>query len=205
MISVASIVPLVSVEVPSCPDPVVSWGIQMAAQDYFRDTELWRVEADAVITVDEAEVELDLPQGTVLNAIYNVYDAGRLLVHGRPDTVATASENWMTRTDTSIEQFWPSSPTAIRVYPINTVSASLSVYCSVIPGFSSDSFPEYGGDFIQTIRVGALWKLQSMVGKAWTNEAAAGQNAILFNAGTVRAKINSTRSGNSVMRVTMRA
>ena len=204
MISADTLSAYVAGDVPGCPDPLIKWGIRMAAQDFFRDTELWRIECDPVDTVGAAEVELDLPAGVVVNAIYHVYANGRLLVAGRPDTAASASEVWMTKTAANIEQFWLSPPTSLRLFPINTATASLRVYCSVVPGFSVSSFPEVVGDFAQTVAAGTLWKLQSMPGKSWSNDLAAQTNGALFNAGLVRARIRSNRAGNSAMRVTMR-
>ena len=205
MISIDTIAPLVANEVPACPDPIVKWGIQMAAQDFFRDTELWRIECDPVVSVDEALVDLDIPNGTVVNAIYQLYANGVLLPAGRPDTAASQTDVWMTKTADDITEYWVSPPNQIRVYPINTVSATIYAHLSVVPGTGTTSYPEVTGDFLQTMVAGALWKLQSMAGKAWTNESAAATNGSLFNAAMIRAKINANRAGNSTMQVTMRA
>jgi len=205
--SISSLAPLVAVDAPNCPTPVVEWAIRAAAQDFYRDTEAWRIEGNPITTADSATVDIDLPLGTHIGAVYNVYAGDRLIPSGAPSAAAALSSGgvWMTATDDEIKMYWVDSPTALRVYPINTVPVGVSVFCSVIPAQNATSLPTLSGDYTQTIVSGALWKLQQQQGKAWSNDAAAQTNGLLFNAGCVRAKIATNRSGNASMRIAFRS
>lgn len=204
MVSYDALAPLVAAELPHCPDPVIRFALKQAAQDFFRQTELWRVECEGVETVNEASVALELPTNTFVVATHQVYVDGKLVVQSHPEKVATDVASWMTKTDPKITAYWIDGPTSIRVWPINTVSATVSAYVSVAPRFELDQLPDVVVPHQQTLAAGALWKLQSMIGKPWSNKTAAEGNGAIFNSGMIQARIYAVRHGMGSLRVAFR-
>ena len=204
MITLDSLVQRVSPDVLGCPDPVIKQALKLAAQDFFRQTELWRVECDAVTTVGEASVELDIPANTTLVAPYQVYADGALIDQTHPEFAGAGLDDWMVRTEPKMRGYWLDSPTTIRVWPINSVAQDITAYVSVAPTLTCEQLPDVALPHEQTLVYGALWKLQSAENKVWANPAAGQVNGGLFNSGMVQAKIFAISHGMGALHVAKR-
>lgn len=205
MISIDTLTPLVAPEAPGCPEPNLKLALKQAAQDFFRDTESWRIEDDpTTAAVGQSLVQLGVPSNGMLLNIYTLAVNGVEVLPTLPETVAAADPNWISSTDNKVAGYWIVDPDSIRLYKVPSVAMTVQAYFSVVPTLDNDQLPDFMALHVQTLAHGALWKLQSQVAQPWTNTERADYHGNLFNSLCIQAKIRATRQGGNGLSLQLR-
>jgi hypothetical protein len=200
MISADEFVNYIAPEVAECPNLVIKRAVTSAAQDFFRETNLWTVECDPVDSdPGEPIVELDIPANTLIGKVISLYIDKREIEPMRPDDVAAG---WMERTGT-IGGYWLSGARTLRLYPACETSQSIHAFVSVIPAMNCTSFDDIANQYFQGIVHGAKWKLMATVGTPYFNEQGAAYNYAQFRRIAGDARVRASRKGHAPMRVNL--
>jgi len=158
-----------------------------AAARFCQETQCWRVEVEADTTqADEQFYELDLPSGTVLEAVINLEIDGRVIrpmrevlerpaktldERGTPVGYATIQDNQL--------QFYPTPDGVYTFRGLVAVKPKLTA-----TGVEEFVYQTWG----RSISYGAVATLKMVPGKAWTDPAMGAAYMKLFDKGVVDCK-----------------
>jgi hypothetical protein len=188
------------IELPGCPEPVLSEGVLKATQDFFKRSQSYKITTGSPLA-DWTEA---LPFPTVID----LPDAVRIV---RVDTLKYTTDgtsmeivpfntrqqldmtipNWEVEVGTKPKAWTHDEEIGARIIPIAAadVLASLQMRLVVTPDDTATSVPDFlYYEFEEYIKVGALARLMKIPGKDWTDLRAAGAYAALFEDGIRRAK-----------------
>ena len=173
------------IEVPAAIDRTIARALTFALQEFFRDSEAWRLSEDLSLVVGEVEYYLSLPSNTYIASLDFAYIssdsvAKTKLIHTLPE-----------RIDHDVEGL----PTYIAAVQdkvvVDCVSEPVDASIGVVvqPNRNVTEIPDLLADkWFEYIRAGALMRLTSMSQKDWTDAAAAQAHAMTFNYGIEKAK-----------------
>lgn len=194
-------VPFVVVEAAQCPDMVARHAVTAALQAFYSESGLWRHECDAVSTINESEIELDIPSGTSVRKVITLA-AGTLRVGATtPEEAGRHRADWMTATGNTLLGHWLTGPNTLRLYPILSTQTAISAYCALAPLLTCQTFPDSAMQFEQGIIHGAIGKLQSMVGQPFFNPSGATYHMNEFGRAVGAAKIRANNAGGAPLQV----
>jgi hypothetical protein len=191
----ASMIPLISPEVPSCPDPMIEKALLDITRTFCQKAQAHIEELEAVIMVDgQAEYPMVSPAG------YEVFAVNRAWINSTPlapmvrRPVNAASGN-------QPRYFLHPTPQRIGLYPVPNVAAAggelqiEAVLCPTLlsPWGDSRVLNDYEGVIVS----GVLGKLFSMSKKAWTDLPLSDFHMRRFRTGTSEALINALRGNTS--------
>jgi hypothetical protein len=193
-INVSQILPFVVPEVPGAPDALVSRMIMLTANDYCIATGVWDEIQDPTIVIDKVHTyDVDVPKGAQVATIKNIWLPNRELIAATMDQIQQFIPNWQSSTgagpvyfnaaqDWSTYRIFPTPENANKVKMTLRVAYAPDQFGSVLPSFLMDRW-------LDEITAGAKARLQSMPGKAWSNQAAAQENRRIYEDGVLEAKI----------------
>lgn len=187
MTEISSAYPLIRIEAPGVPEPVLEAAAVEAMQDFFSDAEIWKYTVPALLNWTTALVfpaltaGVEIPAGTRVKRVDEVKYASdgvslrKLNFHTRQDLDGIFSD-WEVKTG-SAPLVWTNDPTSAdpRIIPIATadVNSSLKVRVILVPTTLTDIPDFFYDEFSNAFRWGALARLLKMPDRDWTNNALA--------------------------------
>ncbi len=187
MAALDDFIALVGLEIPDCPEPIVSHQVITSAQEYCARSSIWQVEMDAE-TVSPTDPTLDLiPDEGIVDRVELLYvDGDRVYPVGK----TTLPDEWTTETGTT-QGFIYETESTIRLYPIPVADVSVTGYLVVKPK-ARGPIPQWLYDnelHREGILAGALARLYRLPKKPWLDLAQATAMGSVFESKISRAAI----------------
>ena len=154
-----------------CPAPLVEIELRKTAIDFFRRSRVWKIMLDPII-VPANTAEFDLMADVSSQFPVRIEKAWNGAAPLTPYTAegmdADFKDNWMTHTgsSTGIVQMVPN---LVRLYPIPVDDSTVTARISVSPSDTAALFPDEFLRYRETFTRGALARLMSYEGEAWSN------------------------------------
>lgn len=176
---------------PSAPRVVALNQIKEACIDFFHRSRCWRVDlAPAVVPVSTTTFAPAPPLAT------EVVDIMSAQWNGQPITIKSRQElddefgGWRSLLPAERPQMLTlTTERTMRLIPMNTAAGTLDVYAAIKPsrdatGINDAQFSEH----VETIAMGAAYRLLMMPDKAWTNFELAAERMNAFRDGIRKAR-----------------
>lgn len=185
--SIDAFVELLHADCPGAPDILKKRAIRGAAMEFFRKTRGWREYIPSALSFDAVTAEADVNGISVLEdnvSVLDVDDAwiagggNRLHKHHRVK-LDHDSPKWRSHTTNSEPTgYLMATKRRLRIYPALSADAgtvALDLELILLPSMNSDLFPDHAYDIYgEGIAAGALQRLKTQPGKAWSDPEQAG-------------------------------
>lgn len=161
---VETLIPLVRVEVPECPDILVQNAILRAAIEFCEKSTFWRETIDELhVSANVAEYDIETPSGaTMSEIIWATYD-------DNPLTAKTESQI-LAYTSGAPSYYALLNPRVIKIAPTPTGAGIVRLRAALKPKPTATSIRDYVYDeWSEAFYHGALERLFMMPGKPWSN------------------------------------
>lgn len=190
----STLLPFVAPDVPEAPEPLVLRNIMLAANDYCVQTGVWDEIQDPVTILDNIHTyDIDTPTGAQVATIKDIWLANRKLIPVSMDQLMEKMPNWQSATGSEPAYYNAASDwTTYRIYPIpyQAQKAKMTLRVAYAPDQFGDVVPRFLVDrWLDEVVAGAKARLLAMVGKPWTNAAAAQFFQRQYEQGILDAKI----------------
>ncbi|MEO8296347.1 MAG: hypothetical protein ABI574_00925 [Burkholderiales bacterium] len=191
----ADLLPRLLVSVPGCPDVTAVLALVDAAIDFCRETNAWNEFQDPITLIDKVGAyDLEAPSDARPLAILGAWVSGRELVPKTTAQLNLVMPDWQTALG-SEPVFFNSgtSNQSVRVFPIpmGARKAKLTLRVSYTPTMAATTLPdELVADHHEALISGALARLASTPGRAWSNPGLAGYHQGMFDTKKIDARIN---------------
>lgn len=168
---------LVRIDVPGCPDPLITNALRRSAEEFYARSLIKRVELDAVTTVSAtAEYALTLPTGYVLAKALHVWlDDLEITPIGMDDRDGICS-TWRDETDEP-DYFYLPDPEHIGLFKTPDGAYTVVVEAALQPSYTATDIDDWVyQQFREGLAHGAKARLMEQPGKSWSSEAAVYHN-----------------------------
>lgn len=214
--AISGLYPLLRIELPGIPEPVLVEGVAQTVQDFLTKSEAWKhttatlLDWTTALPFPALAAPTELPAGTRLHRI----DIVKYAVDGislRTLTFKTRQQldgimsNWEVDTSTTPRYWTLDGPDNPRIVPAATEDklGSLLVRSVVTAAEGLSTLPDkLMHEFEDVIRAGVLARLMKIPGKDWTNLKLAASNASLYKAGWIKARSSAQSDFGHVARET---
>jgi len=160
------LLPLIHMDLPGCPRPVVIQELREAINDFLRKTHVWKMDLDPMYRrANVTDYELDgIPDNALIERVLKVTDNGRELL---PIKHYTCPRRELLR---------------LKTAPSTSLSRALEVEVALrlsntAESMNDEAFEIVWRDWREAFRRGVLARLMSMPGKTWSNPEQAGYNS----------------------------
>lgn len=202
-----SLIKYVLPEVQGAPDPLIIEMIRESAIQFCEKTNIYTTEPENIfVTTGLREYDIDAPTTQAqVNHIVKIWGA-----HGNDNTemVAKAPDDVYryTSTDTGAPQFYSQiTSNQIIIAPFPDKAYTLRSFTSFKPTNTATSLPDnIMKEHYETIVHGALYRLQQMADRTWSNPNASANNFTLNNKG-ISAAARRARYGYAGASLTVKA
>lgn len=190
--------PDILLDVLECPEPVVTHALKRAAQDFFKQTLLWKIWLEPMRTAANTILyELELEPRSELVRIE------RATLDGRPVVISTAANlpaDWMTNPQGIEDCIFTVDGKSIYLIPPKDAGQTLLIEASLRPADSALGIEDYLFDLYgETIANGAKARLLRQPRKAWTDVGAGIDAQTLFDGAIGRIGIEQFRGFSSAL------
>ncbi len=172
--------PALMVDLPGCPQPVVTHALKRAAQDFFRQTLLWRIWLEPMRTANNInEYELEVEPHTELVRIE------RATLDGRPIVISTAASmptDWKTNPLGIEDCIFCADGKSFTLIPYKDGGLVLLIEASLRPSDSAVGIEDCLFDlYSETIAHGAKARLLRQPAKPYSDLGASIDAQMLFD------------------------
>lgn len=213
--ALSDLYPFVLPDVPGCPTPLVDKAIRNTVIDFCEDTRAWRADLAALdIVTDQALYTLiPLAETRVITLVYVAHEDYPLTAKSEDQldrewprlNYAYAYEShyteqgtpWRQVKDAQATYYYQPARHTLRLVPIPDTSkvGALRVRAALKPTPTANTFSqEVFDDYYQVLAAGALYHLQTMPGKDWSDGNAAALNVQRYREGKTMARGDLYRS-----------
>lgn len=181
--------PVVLVELPGCPKPLIIEAIRQTAIRFCRESGFWRKELDGFYTIaTDYECELEPPVDSTIADVLLIKVGSNELCPKTQDDLEGMYSDWRTTSGSPRYFFLRDTKTAVFV-PVPDSQYPVRVLVTLKPtqtahGVDEIIFEEYK----EEIKHGAIAHLAQMPDKDWTNPNKAAFSLAQFEAGIDKAK-----------------
>lgn len=174
---------LVRLDVPGCPDPLITHALRMAAEEFYARTLIKRVELNPIATMaDVAEYTLNVPAGYAVSKALHVWlDGAEITPIGMDDRDGICS-TWRDETDEPSYFYLPNTE---QIGLFKTPDGNYTVVAEVALQIAHDAtdiddwvYQQYR----EGIAHGAKARLMEQPGKPWSSKAAVYHNGMFEKA-----------------------
>jgi hypothetical protein len=170
---VSALRPLIRLQVPGCPDPLIDMMVVEATRQLCRATNVWRYELEASdLGKDGSLIVLSPPEDTEILTVFSVEfgDSGPLV----PRTAAQLSRADATWRDDSGDPvayvYTPPATLRLTPWPTSISTSDLIVTVSLLPAVGAVSIDDrVATPYSELIRMAAIGELMLVPNKPWTN------------------------------------
>lgn len=191
-------IPVVLVELPGCPRPLVIEAVRQATIQFCQDSGFWRKELDGFYTVaTDAEYELEPPVDSTIADVLLIKVNKREIEPKTQDDLEGMYSDWR---DTSgcPTCFFLRDKQTIVLLPIADDAYPVRVIATLKPTQAAQGVDEIVfEEFKDCIKHGAIAYLAKIPEKTWTNPGKSADSQAEFNAGIVKARL-SAQNGYSI-------
>lgn len=165
--------PLIRLQVPGCPDPVIDMMVIEATRQLCRVTHIWRYELDALeLDRDDDNVTLTPPEDSEILTVFSVeYDDDGALIPRTTRQLTRETAAW--REDVGNPSYFVYTPPAtIRLVPLPSPLrlSELIVTVSLMPAVGSTAIDDrIATPYSEIIRTAAIGELMLVPNRPWTN------------------------------------
>ena len=186
------------VDLPECPEPVITHALKRAAQDFFKQTLLWKVWLEPMRTAANTnEYELALEPRSELVRIE------RATLDGRPIVISTAASmptDWITNPLGIEDCIFSADGKNITLIPMKDAGLTLLIEASLRPADSALGIENCLFDlYSETIATGAKARLLRQPAKPYTDLGASVDAQALFENAIARIGIQQFRGFSSAL------
>lgn len=203
--TVADLYPLIRIELPGIPEPVLADVIQLVIDDFLRRSEAWRYTVPGLLDWTTGQQFPTITPGTEipLNTRVVRYDMVKFASDGSnlkavPFKTRQQLDNempdWEVRTGSSPQSWTTNGMFAPIIVPIATanVLGSLKLRVILATDQANNNIPEFIlHEFGDAIRYGVLGRLMKIPGKDWSDATAASAYLQFFEEEVKKAKSRS--------------
>lgn len=200
--TIEDLYPLIRLEAPGLPEPVLQQEVQDALDNFLADSEAWKYSVPGLLDWTTAADFPTLTPGTEIPLGTRVvrYDLVKYASDGTNLKVVPFKSrqqldreypDWEVRTGTNPVAWTMNGVFEPRIIPTAAANVLSSLVVRVVLGTdrAAASIPEFilheFGDFVQW---GVLAKVLMLPGKDWTNQAAAAMYKVKYNDAVMKAK-----------------
>lgn len=186
--------PYIRVDVPDCPDPVISSAVISACIDFCRDTLSWTEVQDYLPLFDGvSDYEIDVPAQARAIQVMDIWFNGSRLIPITLKDLPSLMPNWASASSSSPVYYTSAVERGmIRLYPlpVNVTGTKLSARIALIPSNKATTLPDFLGlHHFEAIASGAKARLLMMPSVGWFNGNLAERHRQLFTEGVLNARI----------------
>lgn len=201
--SLDELFPLLRIELPGIPEPVLAAGVLNAAEQFFQKSEAWRftiatlLDWTIALTFPVIAAGAAIPAGTRLHRVDTLKYASdglslKKIVFRERGQLDKEFSDWEVVTGSTPLRWTNDFPNGARIIPIATADKLVSLQLRVILlplNVTQAVIPDpILTEFEEVIRNGALARLMKIPGKDWTNLSGASAYAGLFTTGAIKAR-----------------
>lgn len=187
------VLPLITPEVPMCPEATIKDYLPIVASDFFARTHLWRVSLDGYSTVaDQALYDIASPYyDSVIESVLWLKVDDKEMKHTDERLVM---HEFLESTGQP-QQFWVVGDTAIRLFYIPDAVLPIQGEVALKPKRNARGMPSWVTEtWIDAIVSGALYRLCRIRGKDWSDPEFAEFHRRLYEQGVTNARIRDMRN-----------
>ena len=187
------VLPLITPEVPTCPEATIKEYLPIVASDFFARTHLWRVELDSLSTVaDQALYDLTSPFfDAVIESVLWLKVDGKNMTHTDERLV---NPEYMDKTGQPT-RFWVVDDTVIRLFYTPDAVMPITGELALKPKRTARGMPGWVSEtWIDAIVSGTLYRLCRIKGKDWSDPEFAALHKNLYEQGVTNARIRDLRN-----------
>jgi len=181
-----SLIKYVLPEIQGVPDPMIIEMLRESAIQFCEQTDIYTSEPENLYVVTGIrDYQIDTPSTTVqINHILNIWGANGNN-NSEVQAKAPADVFKYTSADTGAPAYFTQIISdQIMIAPYPDKAYTLRTFTSFKPTNRATSVPDsFGKEHYETIIHGALFRLQQMADRTWTNPNAAAANLILYQKG----------------------
>lgn len=187
------VLPLITPEVPTCPEATIKEYLPIVASDFFARTHLWRVPLEDFSTVDgQSTYDITSPFfDAVIESVLWLRVDGKNMLH---TDMRLVNPEFLDKTGQPT-RFWVEDDSAIRLF--YTPDAVLPVTGEVVlkPKRTARGMPGWVTEtWVDTIVSGTLYRLCRIKNKDWSDIEAAAMHKNLYEQGVTNSRIRDLRN-----------
>lgn len=188
-----NVLPLITPEVPTCPEETIKEYLAIVASDFFARTHLWRVSIENMDTVANTAL-YDLTAGcydTVIESVLWLTVDEKKMTHTdmrlvNPEFLSTTGQP---------THFWVQDDTSVRLFYIPDQVWTIRGEVALKPSRTARGIPEWVYQtWIDPIVSGALYRLCRIKDKDWTDPEFAALHKGYYEQGVTDARIRDFRN-----------
>lgn len=184
--------------VPGCDIATAISALRASAIDFCAESLIWRREADPTdIAADVSEYSFSPPTGAEVVTVMNILVDGNKVTPVSREDLDTYRPSWRDIAEKIPQYYFLTGNSTLRLVgvPTEDLTDALRVDVVLKPSRSSTEVPDtLYEDWFEPICAGALYRLQVMPDKTWTNGQLASYNLAQFRNGVTQAKNRRIRS-----------
>jgi hypothetical protein len=186
--------PYIRVDVPDCPDPVMSANVIAACVEFCRETLAWTEFQDYLALFDGvADYEIDIPPQSRLIQVMDVWLGGARLKPVTVKDLQRVMPNWSTATS-NLPVYYTAAVERgmIRLYPkpLNMSGEKMTMRVALVPTSTATNLPDFLGlHHFEAIASGVKARLMMIPSASWFNPQLAERHRQFFYDGITSARI----------------
>jgi hypothetical protein len=184
---------LITPEIPSCPESIITKYLPIVASDFFARTHLWRVSLEDMSTVVNQST-YDLVAGffdTKIESVLSLNVDYKNMTHTDSRLV---DQEYLTRTGQPTH-FWVVDDTSIRLFYIPDRVLDITGEVVLKPSRTARGIPSWVYEtWIDTIISGTLYRLCRIKEKDWTDPEFASLHKGFYEQGVTNSRIRDMRN-----------
>lgn len=187
------VLPLITPELPTCPEATIKEYLPIVASDFFARTHLWRESLDGFSTVaNQALYDIASPfYDAVIESVQWLKVDDKQITH-TDERLIKQEFNDSTGQPT---RFWVVNDTAIRLFYIPDSVMAITGEVILKPKRTARGMPGWVTEtWIDSIVSGTLYRLCRIRGKDWTDPEAAEFHRRIYEQGVTNARIRDMRN-----------
>lgn len=185
-----TIIPLLSPDLPGCPDATLKTALAAVAADFCARTHIWRETLDRQYTIPNI-AEYDIEGDAVIEAPLWVVCNDHTLTH--TDARLVNKEDMSSKGEPSM--FWVVNDRAIRLFFIPDKKMTLDVTVALKPSRSATGVEDWIYEtWADALVSGAIWRLAKVPGKLWSSPEMATAHRLMYEQAVTNARIRDYRT-----------
>jgi len=187
------ILPLVTPDIPSCPQATIKEYLPIVASDFFARTHLWRMSLEGYSTVaGQASYDIASPLfDAVIESVLWLKVNDQAMVHTDERFV---SPEFLESTGTPT-RFWVENDSAIRLFYIPDREWAINGEVAIKPKRNARGMPRWVYEtWVDTIVSGVLYRLCRVKGMDWSDMDFALMHKNIYEQGVTNARIRDMRN-----------